>query len=198
MQTDMRSTLIDHATALVRCRGYAAFSYADLSEVVGIRKPSIHHHFPTKAHLGAAIVEVYARRFGGRIEAIVAATGDPLERLSAYAGLYREGLTSGQGCLCGVLASEIAVLPPRVRDGVEAFFAANLRWLERVLDEGRQHADVRRSPLRHGLDPRREAHTVLAALQGAMFVALALGVPESFDDATAGLLAGLSTSAETQ
>jgi TetR/AcrR family transcriptional repressor of nem operon len=92
-----------------------------------------------------------------------------------------------------VLASEVAVLPPRVRAGVEAFFAANLRWLERVLDEGRQHAgDGRRSPLRRGLDPRREARTVLAALQGAMFVALALGAPESFDDATAGLLAGLS------
>lgn len=195
MQTDTRSALIDRATVLVRQRGYAAFSYADLSEAVGIRKPSIHHHFPTKEHLGAAIVEAYARRFGERLEAITAATGDPAECLHAYAGLYREGLASGQGCLCGVLASEIAVLPPRVRAGVEAFFAANLRWLERVLDEGRQHADGRSASLRHDLDPRREARTVLAALQGAMFVALALGAPENFDDATAGLLAGLSSSA---
>ena len=198
MQTDTRSALIDRATELVRQRGYAAFSYADLSEAVGIRKPSIHHHFPVKEDLGAAIVEVYARRFGERLVAIAAATDEPLTRLETYAGLYREGLASGQGCLCGVLASEVAVLPPRVRAGVEAFFAANLRWLERVLDEGRQHGDGRGSSLRRDLDPRREARTVLAALQGAMFVALALGTPENFDDAAAGLLAGLSATARAQ
>ena len=41
MRSDTRATLIDDATTLVRRRGYAGFSYADLSEAVGIRKPSL-------------------------------------------------------------------------------------------------------------------------------------------------------------
>jgi TetR/AcrR family transcriptional repressor of nem operon len=182
MHTDTRSTLIGNATALVRRQGYAAFSYADLAEAVGIRKPSIHHHFPTKEDLGAAMVEAYGRDFAERLDAIAAETGDPLERLGRYAGLYREGLALGQGCLCGVLASEAAVLPPRVRAEVERFFAANLRWLERVLRDGQASA-----ALRGDLEPSRGARTVLSALQGAMFVALSLGTPETFDDAVAGL-----------
>ena len=48
MSLDMRSTLIDVATGQVRRLGYSAFSYADLAAAVGIRKPSIHHHFPAK------------------------------------------------------------------------------------------------------------------------------------------------------
>ncbi len=35
------------------------FSYADIAEVVGIRKPSIHHHFPSKADLVRALVAGY-------------------------------------------------------------------------------------------------------------------------------------------
>ena len=53
---DTRAELLIQAETLVRGRGYAGFSYADLAEAVGIRKASIHHHFPTKVDLGAALV----------------------------------------------------------------------------------------------------------------------------------------------
>jgi TetR/AcrR family transcriptional regulator, transcriptional repressor for nem operon len=113
MSLDTRSTLIDVATGQVRRQGYSAFSYADLADAVGIRKPSIHHHFPTKEDLGAAIVAAYTERFSEQLGRIDAETGEVVERVRAYARLYREGLDAGQGCLCGVLASEVAVLPTR-------------------------------------------------------------------------------------
>ena len=185
MSPDTRSTLVDAAMGLVRRHGYAAFSYADLAAAVGIRKPSIHHHFPAKEDLGVAMVAVYSERIAARLGAIEADTGDPIERVRAYATLYREGLPSGQGCLCGVLASELASLPPRIQANVRQFFAANLRWLESVLAEGV-------APRRRAAMARRDARTVLATLQGAMFVALSLGEPASFDQALDGLLAGLS------
>ncbi len=187
MGTDTRTTLIDDATALVRRRGYAGFSYADLSEAVGIRKPSIHHHFPLKEDLGAAIVEAYSLAFADRLADIMARSGDRTRRLREYAGLYREGLLAGEGCLCGVLASELAGLPEKVKSGVERFFAANLRWLEEVLRAG---TPTRGAP---GADAAcQQAHTVLATLQGAVFVALAMNMPETFDTAVDGLLAALA------
>jgi TetR/AcrR family transcriptional regulator, transcriptional repressor for nem operon len=184
MQPDTRTALIDAATHLVRRRGYAAFSYADLADVIGIRKPSIHHHFPAKEDLGEALVVAYTERFAEALDAIDAASSDPIARLDAYAGPYRDGLTRNEGCLCGVLASEIAVLPARIQTSVRRFFALNLRWLEKTLEEGR-------SGLRPGIEPRREAQTILATLQGASFVALSLGNRKTFEDALAGLLSGL-------
>ena len=62
MALGTREALIRTAEQLMRTRGYSAFSYADLSESVGIRKASIHHHFPTKEDLGKALVEEYIER----------------------------------------------------------------------------------------------------------------------------------------
>ncbi len=182
MTPDTRHTLIDSAIHLVRQRGYSAFSYADLAAVVGIRKASIHHHFPAKEDLGEAMVAAYREAFARRLDDIDGETADPIARLEGYAASYREGLPRGEACLCGVLASEIAVLPERVQAEVRRFFALNLSWLEQTLA-----ADG----LRRGLQPAREARTVLSALQGAMFVALSTGEAQIFDDALAGLLAGL-------
>ena len=43
--------LVEIGETLMRQRGYGGFSYADLALKAGIRKASIHHHFPTKDDL---------------------------------------------------------------------------------------------------------------------------------------------------
>ena len=189
--SDTRSTLIESATGLVRRQSYSAFSFADLAEAVGLRKASIHHHFPGKEDLGVAMVAAYAERFAEELERIQAEGSSALGRLEAYARLYREALEAGQGCLCGVLASEVAVLPARVQAGIRQYFEQNLRWLERTLVEGRAAGQ-----LRPHLEPLREARTVLCALQGAMLVALTLQDTAAFDHAVEGLLAGLSAASD--
>ena len=50
--------------------GYNGFSYADIAGEVGIRKASIHHHFPSKTDLGIAVVDRYIARFGTALAAI--------------------------------------------------------------------------------------------------------------------------------
>ena len=166
--------------------GYAGFSYADLAGRVGIRKPSIHHHFPAKEDLGAALVEAYTDRFKQGLADIAAASPRAPERLRAYAGLYRAGLLAGQGCLCGVLASELGGLPERVRAGVRRFFELNAVWLEAVLIDGQADGFIRSD-----VDARSQAAAVLAGLEGAMLVGQALGSVEAFDAAAAAIMAGL-------
>lgn len=186
MHPDMRAQILTEAEAVVRRVGYAGFSYADLAERVGIRKPSIHHHFPAKEDLGAALVETYTDRFTEALDDIAAASRDAPERLDAYAGLYRAGLQAGQGCLCGVLASELAGLPERVRAGVRRFFEVNAAWLATVIAEGQAVGSIRADG-----DAQSQAAAVLAGLEGAMLVARALGSVEAFDSATAAIQAGL-------
>ena len=46
---DRKTQIIELATELVQSKGFDSFSYNDLSEDLGIRKASIHHHFAKKA-----------------------------------------------------------------------------------------------------------------------------------------------------
>jgi TetR/AcrR family transcriptional repressor of nem operon len=186
MQPDTRLQLLTEAELVVRRVGYAGFSYADLAERVGIRKPSIHHHFPTKEDLGAALVEAYTNRFTQELSDITDKTQSALERLDLYAGLYRTGLQAGQGCLCGVLASELAGLPERVRVGVRRFFEVNAEWLAMVIADGQATHLVRSD-----VDARSQAAAVLAGLEGAMLVGRALGSVDAFDAAVVAIQVGL-------
>ena len=59
----MAEHLMDLAEARIRDKGYAGFSFRDLAAEAGIKSASVHHHFPTKAKLAAAVAHRYAKRF---------------------------------------------------------------------------------------------------------------------------------------
>lgn len=184
---DTRETLIDHAIGIVRKVGYAGFSYADLSDAVGIRKASIHHHFPAKGDLGLAIVETYRVTFTEELGTIRHAEASGAKRLKRYAGLYREALRTGSGCLCGVLAAEFANLPKPVQAAVRAFFAENTDWLAGVLLEMADASGHRRSQKA----AQQSAQMILAGFQGALLSARAQNDIEVFDATVATVIAAV-------
>src|SRR5947208_98232 len=63
---------MDLAEAHIRDAGYRGFSFRDLAAELGIKSASVHHHFPTKAILTAAVV----RRYGDRFFATVVVTAE--------------------------------------------------------------------------------------------------------------------------
>lgn len=48
---DTRTRILDVAEDLIQRVGLNAMSYKHISDAVGIRKASIHHHFPNKENL---------------------------------------------------------------------------------------------------------------------------------------------------
>jgi TetR/AcrR family transcriptional repressor of nem operon len=64
--------LMDLAEARIREAGYRGFSFRDLAAEIGIKSASVHHHFPTKAGMAAAV----ARRYGDRFFEVVARRHD--------------------------------------------------------------------------------------------------------------------------
>ncbi|WP_018681737.1 TetR/AcrR family transcriptional regulator [Actinokineospora enzanensis] len=175
-RVDTRGALLDHATRLVRTRGYAAFSYADLAEAVGIRKASVHHHFATKEQLGVELVTRYTERFQARLADIDRLAADPVDALRRYAALYRDGLSDGEACLCGVIAAEIAAVPPAIAAGVTEFFRVNREWLSTLLENGE-----RSGTLCPQGNPDDHAAVLLATLEGAVLIARAHADPSTFD-----------------
>jgi TetR/AcrR family transcriptional repressor of nem operon len=176
--------LLDVAQELAQLRGYNAFSYRDLAQRVGIRSASIHHHFPTKADLGKALIGRYRDRFRDALASISARGADAAAQLEAYVALFRGTFErDGRLCLAGMFAADLPTLPPDVADQVRVFYAENEAWLTRVLDAGR-----RAKELEFDGSPRDAAAAFLDGLEGSLLAARAHGSAARFTRATRWLL----------
>jgi TetR/AcrR family transcriptional repressor of nem operon len=163
--------IMDAAQQMVQTRGYNAFSYADISTRVGIRKASIHYYFPSKKDLGKELAARYRADFHSRLHRIDGRKRDSRSKLKAYAQLYLDSLRDDDRmCLCGMLASDIDTLPEEVRREVIGFFSDNEAWLAKVLGEGRKAGTLDFSG-----PAENEAQLLLAGFQGAMLVARSYG-----------------------
>lgn len=166
--TETAERILDLAERLVQTRGFNGFSYADIAAEIGITKASLHYHFPTKAALGARLIERYHERFIARIEALRGEAENVAESLRRYAAIYVETFRADRFCLCGMLAAEYATLPKPMRAAVVRFFDANEGWLAALLAEGR-----RSGVLRFSEEPAERAALLVAALEGALLLARA-------------------------
>jgi TetR/AcrR family transcriptional repressor of nem operon len=169
--------VLDIAEALVQTRGYNAFSYADVSKAVGIRKASLHHHYPTKADLGLALVGRYRAAFLSALNTIEAKSAGTAKRLERYTELYASVLRKGRMCMCGMLAADVATLPRPMRESIAEFFGENEKWLARILAEGRKRGEIDFEGT-----PASMASFFVSSLEGAMLVARGSGNLDPFDD----------------
>lgn len=166
-----KDEILDCAQLLIQKRGYNGFSYADISETVGIRKASIHHYFPAKEDLALAVIERYREGFNHCLQRIEKEASG-IQMIAAYAGLYRQVLDEEKLCLCGMLASDVETLPDKAREALRHFFRDNLRWLSNTL--------VRINPALSEKHIAGLAWQILNMLQGAVLVARILKDPAVF------------------
>ena len=158
--------------ALIVKGGYNGFSYADIADVVGIRKASIHHHFPTKAGLVKALVAFYRVDVEQGIGKLERAVADPLAQLDAYIAYWKAciGDASAPFCVCALLAVELPVLPEEVALQVRQHFLFLSGWLTSVLERG-----VAEGAIALAGPPRVEAEAFMASVHGAMLSARTYG-----------------------
>lgn len=173
------------ARTLIIAGGYNGFSYADIADVVGIRKPSIHHHFPTKAELVRTLVSRYREEAVIGIGYLEERTSDPLEQLRSYTGYWAACIrdASAPFCVCALLASELPVLPAEVALEVRAHFRMISAWLTSVLERGQREGRLALTDA-----PLIEAEAFMATVHGAMLSARAYDDPEVFAAVTAPLI----------
>ena len=162
-----RDRILDVTQRLIQAQGFSGFSYADVADAVGIRKASIHHHFPTKGDLALALMVRYRQRFAGALDVIHHDHASAPARLGRYQQLFVDVLRDDHRlCMCGMLAADFAALPSPVRREVRAFFDDNESWLTGVLAEG-----VKRKELVLRGAAEAQARVILSAFEGAMLVA---------------------------
>ncbi|MDP9734879.1 UNVERIFIED_ORG: TetR/AcrR family transcriptional repressor of nem operon [Rhizobium sp. SORGH_AS260] len=157
--------------------GYNSFSYADISEIVGIRKASIHHHFPSKVDLVRELVKRYREDGQASVAVLEQKVPNALDILKTYANHWAACIedASRPYCVCAMLASELPSLPTEVATEVTNFFRFISSWLTSVMERGSKHGELSLTSA-----PHVEAETFLATVYGAMLSARAYGKPEVF------------------
>ncbi|MCC8981503.1 TetR/AcrR family transcriptional regulator [Bradyrhizobium acaciae] len=169
--------ILDVAQSLIVAGGYNGFSYADIADAIGIRKASIHHHFPTKAELVSALVDRYRQRTELGLKSLREQSASPAAQLQSYVDFWKAciGNASLPFCVCAMLAGEIPMLPDEVASRVRGHFHHLAEWLTSVLQAGaKQHL------LRLDQRPEQEAQMLMAAVHGAMLSARAFDDPGLF------------------
>lgn len=162
--------ILTSARSLLVRGGYNSFSYADIADVVGIRKPSIHHHFPSKAALVETLVVQYRQAAEEGIANLARAIPEPLDQLRAYIGYWKAciGDASAPFCVCALLANELPVLPPEVAIQIQGYFRFLSGWLTTVLERGAANGTMALQDA-----ARIEAEVFMASVHGAMLSARA-------------------------
>jgi TetR/AcrR family transcriptional repressor of nem operon len=164
--------LMDLAESHMRNAGYGGFSFRDLAAEIGIKSASVHHHFPTKATMAAAVARRYADRFFAKVPRSPDERAD--EAIAAYRSAFKAALDrDGAMCLFGVLGAEAGGLSPEVTKEILSFFRRCIEDLSQRIG---------------GPDAEARAFQVIAALEGGMMLARAYQDTTAFDHAAAGLL----------
>jgi len=171
--SDTRTQILDVAEKFIRRGGYNDCSFREIATAVGIKSASVHHHFPAKQDLAAAVALRYSENFFANLGRPPLGEATPKDEIARYCALFRSAFVDGgRACLCGILSNEAALLPERVRLQIAAFAQANVAWLEKRFEgEGVETA-------------RSKARFIYSAMQGAMAASALLQDVSWLDDVT--------------
>ncbi|MGC1307014.1 MAG: TetR/AcrR family transcriptional regulator [Phormidesmis sp.] len=171
-----KTQILDVAQDLIQRLGVNGMSYKDIAEAVGIRKASVHTHFPKKDDLLAALLDRYNERMCRAVHKIVTSNERPEVKLRQYCQLYEATLSCGEQdkvCLYAMVGAELATLNHPLAARVRSFYRENETHLSTILEEGQQNGDFRFSGSTDDL-----AELVFSLLEGGMLIARADGGSE--------------------
>ena len=188
---ETRERILDLAKDILLRRSFNSFSYQDLADGVGIRKASIHYHFPSKEDLGVALLERIGDAMRRWANVLSEEHRPPEEKLDAFFRVQRRLLDSGDRiCVYGVLGAEFNALPPRMQAAYSELLEAHQKWLAKILERGREGGVF----VFEGSGEER-ALIISSALQGALQIARSSRRPDRYDAVVASLWAQLRPAA---
>lgn len=136
--TSSSDKILAAATRIAQAHGYGGLNVRTLADEVGIKAASLYHHFPSKADLAAAVAKRYWEDSVAALDALAAATPDPVACLRKYPQTFRKSLENdNRMCLSSFMAAEYDDLPEHVQREVRSFADVNVAWLARMLVAGR-------------------------------------------------------------
>jgi TetR/AcrR family transcriptional repressor of nem operon len=183
---DTRTKILDVADDLVQRVGLNAMSYKDISEAVGIRKASIHHHFPKKENLVDELLERCAVSYGDRYQHIVDGHEQASGKLRKLAAVFEDGLSNKKLCLIGSISTNRNTLEDCSCHILQSTIKNTVSIFADVFKQGRQEGSLTLT----GTD-EDTAFAFFSLLVGTQTIARSHGGLQLFHQATEVFISGI-------
>ncbi|MBI5636335.1 MAG: TetR/AcrR family transcriptional regulator [Nitrospinae bacterium] len=164
---DTKKLIVEIATELIQQRGYQGFSYQDIATRLGIKKASIHYHFPKKEDLGIAVISAYYQYIQDWIGKYDLDKMTARENLEKYFQFFTEThLHHELGCVMNGFLAESESLPDVLREKLAWFEKWHLELVTMKVKEGVEKGEFKKRGA-----PEEQALFIIAATMGALNMA---------------------------
>jgi AcrR family transcriptional regulator len=143
--TDIPKQILEQATKLFAARGFVGASLRDIAKAVGIRKPSLLYHFPSKDDLRQGVLEQMLAHWNEVVPKILqAATSGPEQ----FDGIARETMAffAADPDRARLLLRELLDRPdemaPLVERHIQPWARIVCDYIRKGQQRGRVHADL--------------------------------------------------------
>ena len=171
-----KEKILDAAQDLIQTRSFHGFSFQDIADRVGIRKPSLYHHFDSKDALALAVLERAADWVRTHLAKVDGE--DPAAQLERYFEMFRDIHGKGERmCPGGSFASLFGGVSSSVQSTLHRFTKLHLDLLENIVREGAERGQFQIKDQR----PRDVAMQIFAGAQGALMIGRLTGDAHAID-----------------
>jgi AcrR family transcriptional regulator len=144
IENDVRSTTIAQATRLFAAHGFDGTALQDIANAVGVTKPAILHHFPSKEHIRQAVLEGIFEHWNKILPRLLLAATAGTDRFDAVFGELHRFFAADPN-RARLLVRESLDRPGELRKllrGVRPWLSAVAQYVRSGRESGRHHADI--------------------------------------------------------
>ncbi|XDD49998.1 TetR/AcrR family transcriptional regulator [Leptospira sp. WS92.C1] len=161
---DTKEKIINLARNYFQSVGFQSFSFQNIADDLGIRKASIHYHYPSKEELGLNLLDIFYNDFEKYTRSLK--ERPPRVRLFSLFKLYKSySGENGKICPFGVVGSEYHVLAQSIRDRALVLHNQHRDFLIQTLNDG-----VKDGSFILPLNVKETTDLFMSVIQGAMQV----------------------------
>ena len=142
---DVRSAALAAATRLFASHGFDGTALQDIADAVGVSKPAVLHHYPSKEHLRQAVLDSILERWNSTLPRLLAAASAGHDRFDAVFGELTRFFAADPD-RARILMREILDRPEELRGTLRRlmrpWLAAVAQYVRAGRDAGRHHVDM--------------------------------------------------------
>ncbi len=148
-ENDVRAATVAAAMRLFAAHGFEGTALQDIADAVGVTKPAILHHFPSKEHVRQAVLDAILAHWNEALPRLLLAATGSGDRFDAVFGeLYR--FFSSNPDRARVVAREMldrpAELRKLMRGSVQPWLGAVASYIRAGKERGLHYGDVDEEP----------------------------------------------------
>jgi TetR/AcrR family transcriptional regulator, transcriptional repressor for nem operon len=168
---ERQSEILMLAGEMIQTKGYDSFSYNDLSLRLGIRKASIHHHFPKKQELGLAYLK-YRFELAKDIEnQLRNSKMNSLQKLQAFLDLGVKLIEEKKICPVSSFQADRWNINEEMKGVLTKIEETEMSMLTSILEDGRSSEE-----LFFVGEAKDQASLILSSMKGAILYAQGQGL----------------------